>query len=293
MLTVDQRADVLDLMASIQAKDSKAIAAVAMRLCTHKRPVDEQTVHRAIDRVVYQHLIYGGDVKQDLGAVVSGILSSLYELGLRMDQDFTLAIKAIIQADEITVALAPEFSLIEQGVTDARELILAEVTAERIVSEVRSAAIQTGKEVLRRLPSLQEATLSWLDQYQKGKVVVELDTADLGRQIGLFSAVGRQLAAAAIVAGSVIATGIVVAALIFSGPDASASVLLPVVMVAVFVVLLLVGLVVAYRLFADLIPRTSGEEGERVAVLAMRAPWVEPARAGDAHTSLASMVLGG
>ena len=123
------------------------------------------------------------------------------------------------------------------------------MTAERIVSEVRSAAIQTGKEVLRRLPSLQEATLSWLDQYQKGKVVVELDTADLGRQIGLFSAVGRQLAAAAIVAGSVIATGIVVAALISAEPTTGLFALLPAILAALFLILLVMGIAAAWRLF--------------------------------------------
>jgi ubiquinone biosynthesis protein len=37
-LSFDQRADLLDLMASIQSKDSKAIAAVAMRLCTRRGP---------------------------------------------------------------------------------------------------------------------------------------------------------------------------------------------------------------------------------------------------------------
>jgi ubiquinone biosynthesis protein len=247
-LTVDQRTDLLDLLASVQAKDSKAIAQVAIRLCTHTGPVDEAAVLRAVDRIVYQHLIYGSSEKQDLGAVVSGILGSLYDLGLRMDQDFTLAIKAIIQADEITAALAPGFPLIEAGVADARELIMESITAERIVAEVRSAAIQTGKELLRRLPSLQEATLSWLDQYQKGKVVVELDTSDLGREIGRFSVVGRLLAGAAILAGAVVATGIVVAALLFSGTDAGLGSLLPAAMVGIFVVLLMAGMAVAWRL---------------------------------------------
>lgn len=247
-LSVDQRTDLLDLLASVQAKDSKAIAQVAMRLCTHTGPVDEAAVLRAVDRIVYQHLIYGSSEKQDLGAVVSGIMGSLYDLGLRMDQDFTLAIKAIIQADEITAALAPGFPLIEAGVADARSLIMEAVTAERIVAEVRSAAIQTGKELLRRLPSLQEATLSWLDQYQKGKVVVELDTSDLGRELGRFSVVGRLLAGAAILAGAVVATGIVVAALLFAGADAGMGSLLPIAMVGIFVVLLIAGMSVAWRL---------------------------------------------
>ena len=188
-LTVEQRTDLLDLLASLQQKDSKSIAAVAMRMCTHSRPVDQQAVYRAVDRIVYQYLIYGGG-GADLGQAVSGILGSLYDLGLRMDQDFTLAIKAIIQAEEITSALAPSFDLIVEGVADAQELILKEFTAEKIVEQVRSAAIATGKEVLRRVPSLQGATLSWLDQYQKGKLVVEVDTTDLNREVGRFAAMG-------------------------------------------------------------------------------------------------------
>jgi ubiquinone biosynthesis protein len=247
-LTRDQRMDLLDLMASIQAKDSRAIATVAMRLCTHRGPVDEEAVFRAVDRIVYQYLIYGGGDEQDMGQVVSSILGSLYEQGLRMDQDFTLAVKAIIQAEEITRALSPSFSLISDGVADARSLIMEQVTAEKIVAQLRAAALQTGKEVVRRMPSLQEATLSWLDQYQKGKLVVELDTRDLSREIGKFSSVGRQLASAAIVAGSVVAVGIVLAAMLFGGQSASSSYLVPVVLTVVFMVLLLAGLAAAYRL---------------------------------------------
>ena len=250
-LTVEQRTDLLDLLASIQQKDSKSIAAVATRMCTHSRPVDQQAVYRAVDRIVYQYLIYGGG-GADLGQAVSGILGSLYDLGLRMDQDFTLAIKAIIQAEEITTSLAPSFDLIEQGVADAQELIFKEFTAEKIVEQVRSAAISTGKEVLRRVPSLQGATLSWLDQYQKGKLVVEVDTTDLNREVGRFAAMGGQLAAAAIVAGAVVGAGIVVAALIFAGPTQDT--LLPAILVIVFLGLVLVGVVMAWRMFRGASP---------------------------------------
>jgi hypothetical protein len=221
-----------------------------MRMCTHSRPVDQQAVYRAVDRIVYQYLIYGGGA--DLGQAVSGILGSLYDLGLRMDQDFTLAIKSIIQAEEITASLAPSFDLIVEGVADAQELILKEFTAEKIVEQVRSAAISTGKEVLRRVPSLQGATLSWLDQYQKGKLVVEVDTTDLNREVGNFAAVGGQLAAAAIVAGAVVGAGIVVAALIFAGPSQN-TVLAPL-LVLVFLALVLVGVIMAWRMFRGASP---------------------------------------
>jgi ubiquinone biosynthesis protein len=247
-LTRDQRVDLLDLLASVQAKDSDGIAAVAMRLCTHTGPVDTVAVKRAVDRVVYQYLIYGAGEGADMGAVVSSILGSLYDEGLRMDQDFTLAIKAIIQAEEITHALNPSFSLIDEGVADARSLFMEQVTAEKLYAQVRGAALATGKEVMRRLPSLQEATLAWLDQYQKGKLVVEVDVKDLSKEIGRFSVVGGQLASAAIVAGSGVATGIVLAALMFSGETFREFSLLPALLVIVFLGLLVVALVAAVRL---------------------------------------------
>jgi hypothetical protein len=34
---------------------------------------------------------------------------------------------------------------------------------------------------------LQDATLKWLDQYERGKLVVEVDSGDLSRQIGTLS----------------------------------------------------------------------------------------------------------
>ena len=57
-LTTDQRTDLLDLLASVQSKDSKAIAAVAIRLCTHTGPVDEQRrlPGRRPDRLPAPHL---------------------------------------------------------------------------------------------------------------------------------------------------------------------------------------------------------------------------------------------
>jgi hypothetical protein len=125
---------------------------------------------------------------------------------------------------------------------------MEQVTAEKIYAQVRGAALATGKEVLRRLPSLQEATLAWLDQYQKGKLVVEVDVKDLSREIGRFSVVGGQLASAAIVAGSVVATGIVLAALMFSGETFREFSLLPALLVIVFLGLLVVALVAAVRL---------------------------------------------
>jgi hypothetical protein len=122
------------------------------------------------------------------------------------------------------------------------------VSAEKIVASLRQSVIQTGKEIGRRVPDLQSATLSWLDQYQKGKIVVEVNTADLSREIGKVGRVGQTLAAGIILAGAIIATGIVFTATLVSSTNIVVFLPLPIILLIIFVALLVVGVRVTSRM---------------------------------------------
>jgi ubiquinone biosynthesis protein len=248
-LTRDQRFDLLDLMWSVVQKDAAGIAAVMTRMSTKRGKVDPARVRAAIDQVVYQYLRYGGE-GGDFGGAISSILGTLYDNGLRLSQDFTLALKAIIQVEEITRVLNPSFDLLTEGLGNVQELLVTEVSAEKIVGQLRQTVIQTGKELGRRLPDLQSATLGWLDQYQKGKIVVEVNTTDLSREIGRVSRIGQMLAAGMVIAGMIIATGIVFTATLLSGINVVFFLPLPVIFLVIFVALLLVGLRVASQLLS-------------------------------------------
>jgi ubiquinone biosynthesis protein len=244
----DQRFDLLDLMWSVVQQDAAGIAAVMTRMSIQRGKVDPGRVRAAIDAIVYQYLKYGGEGGGDFGAAISGILGTLYDNGLKLNQDFTLALKAIVQVEEITRTLSPSFDLLDEGLRNARELLTTEVSAEKIVAALRQSAIQTGKEIGRRIPDLQSATLSWLDQYQKGKIVVEVNTVDLSREIGKVGRVGQTLAAGIILAGAIIATGIVFTATLISGTNIVIFLPLPVILLIVFVALLVVGVRVTNRM---------------------------------------------
>jgi len=246
----DQRFDLLDLMWSVVQKDAAGISSVMTRMSTQRGKVDPARVRAAIDAIVYQYLKYGGEGGGDFGGAISSILGSLYDNGLKLNQDFTLALKAIIQVEEITRTLSPSFDLLAVGLANARELLTTEVSAEKIVASLRQTAIQTGKEIGRRMPDLQSATLSWLDQYQKGKIVVEVNTADLSREIGKVGQVGQTLAAGIILAGAIIATGIVFTATLVSGTNIVIFLPLPVILLILFVALLVVGVRVTNRMLS-------------------------------------------
>jgi ubiquinone biosynthesis protein len=128
-LTRDQRFDLLDLMWSVVQKDAAGIAAVMTRMSTKRGKVDPVRVREAIDRVVYQYLKYGGE-GGDFGGAISSILGTLYDNGLRLSQDFTLALKAIIQVEEITRVLNPSFDLLREGLANAQDLLVNEGSAE-------------------------------------------------------------------------------------------------------------------------------------------------------------------
>ncbi len=240
-LTRDQRFDLMDLMWSVVQQDSAGIASVMTRMSVQHGPVDPAAVKRAVDRVVFQYLKFA-DSGGDFGAAITNILGSLYDNGLRLNQDFTLAIKAIVQVEEITNILSPGFDFLALGVADARDLLVTEVSPEKLSATIQQTVVQTGKELARRIPDLQTAAIGWVDQFQKGKVVVEISTTDLNTELGRMGLIGRALAAGMIMAGAIIATGIVFTATLLSDKQLTFILPVPFLLLVLFVALLVIGL---------------------------------------------------
>ena len=137
--------------------------------------------------------------------------------------------------------------------TEARAALLDSFTPEKIQKQVQASAIRIGKELARKVPSLEGATLSWIDQYNKGKFVVEVDTKGLERSISSVSDIGRQATVGIIVVGQLIGTAIVMAVLLqpaltqFQGVAYIAMIAFAVTLIVSFVVLFRVFLAPASR----------------------------------------------
>jgi predicted unusual protein kinase regulating ubiquinone biosynthesis (AarF/ABC1/UbiB family) len=211
------------------------------------RQFNEERYRDDIDRLARQYLIYG---KADsLGSALGAFLSAVFNNGLKLDSQLTLAIKAVIQAEETARALSFDIDLGEAAVTEARAALLESFTPEKIQKQIQGSAVRIGKELARKVPSLEAATLSWIDQYNKGKFVVEVDTKGLERSIGSVSDIGRQATVGVIVVGQLIGTAIVMAILLQPGLSQFQG-LAYVAMIA-FAVTLVVSFVVLFRLFFE------------------------------------------
>jgi ubiquinone biosynthesis protein len=184
-LRTDQRLDLIDLVLSMQQQDAYGLAQVIPRLCTQTRPLDELAFRAMVNRVLNQEWKYGVD--RSFGALMDKLLTGLVKFGLRMDAELTLAVKSMAQTEEAALALAPDAPLLDIIADETKALLVEQWTPEHVVETLKVQAMRSAKEVVRRLPSLQDATLKWLDQYERGKLVVEIDSGDLSHQLEALS----------------------------------------------------------------------------------------------------------
>ena len=159
----------------------------------------------------------------------------------------TLAIKAVIQAEETARALSFDIDLGEAAVTEARAALLDSFTPEKLQKQVQASAVRIGKELARKVPSLEGAALSWIDQFNKGKFVVEVDTKGLERSIASVSDIGRQATVGVIVVGQLIGTAIVMAVLL--QPELEQFQSIAYIAMIAFAITLIVSFVVLFRVF--------------------------------------------
>jgi ubiquinone biosynthesis protein len=205
------RIQLLGLMWAIRDRDANALATAVLNVCERTGPVDEGAFRRGIQQVAYRYWIYGTPNFSKMMAAIFGVLG---QNNLRLDKSLTLAVKSLIQAEELVSTLAPNFPLVETMFDDGLELLQEEFTPERVMEMAKGELSATVVEIGRRLPSLREATFSWLDQYQRGKFVVTIDTGDLQKGLESVGSVSKNLTIGMVVAGQLIAMALVLAVVI-------------------------------------------------------------------------------
>ncbi len=126
-LTSQQRIDLLGLIYAIKEIDIPGIGDGLLALGKPTRQFDEAGYRDDIDRLARQYLIYGK--ASSLGDALSAFLGAVFDNGLRLDSELTLAMKAVIQAEETARALSFDIDLGEAAVTEARAALLEFVHA--------------------------------------------------------------------------------------------------------------------------------------------------------------------
>ncbi|MCO6453017.1 MAG: AarF/ABC1/UbiB kinase family protein [Caldilineales bacterium] len=215
-LTINQRLNLVQLLLAVQKVDVKGMAQVMRSLSVpYVSEVDESAFYRDFERSIGR-IMYGGTAVS-MGEAVSVSLELLRVHGLRLDPQLTLAIKAMMQAEAISSRLYPEGGLVAEGTQMVRQMLVQEVTADKIINIASDQLMMAAREVFRRLPSFQNATIKWLDQYQKGRFEVYVDTSSLAKEVTKLGKLGRMITIALILVGMIIGSAIATGVIAFTG----------------------------------------------------------------------------
>ena len=133
-LRQEQRFDLLALLWALRMEDPQALASVARRLCVATGPVDEAAYQTAVERLFFQHWVYGSS---SFSRMMSALLGTLSAHNLRMRRELTLAVKAMTQSEELMRAIDPDMPLVQTAADEAQGLLRQQFTPERIGKVLR------------------------------------------------------------------------------------------------------------------------------------------------------------
>ncbi len=166
--------------------------------------VDEKGFRRDFVRRMGRYM--GQGQVTSFGQIANEGFELLRVHGLRLDSDLTLAVKALVQTESAARALSTGSGLISEGVPMLRDMVVQSITGEKILEVATKQVMQTAGDVIGRLPSFSDATMSWIDQYQKGRFEVTVDTSQLSKEVGKLTRLGREVVIAVMLVGSAIAS---------------------------------------------------------------------------------------
>jgi ubiquinone biosynthesis protein len=253
-LSQQQRVDLLGLIYAIKEVDVPGIADGLIALGRPTQEFDEKAFRADIDQLARHYLVYSKQAS--LGKSLTSFLSAMVNNGLRLDSELTLAIKAVMQAEETAKALSFDINIGEAAVIEARAALLEALEPDNVSKQFRGTALRLGKELARRAPTLEEGALRWLDMFGKGRITVDLDTSGLDRSITRATDLGRSATVGLIVVGQLIGTAIAMVILLQPGVTQFLSVAY-LAMIA-FGATLIASFVIAYRVWTA--PRAAGRE---------------------------------
>lgn len=176
-----QRMALGDVLVSMVEGDGYSLGKAALRLAipVPGTTVDEAAFLEAMERFADRYL----GTPDSMEAAFNSLQDLMRRYGLRLDSNFVLAFKSLMQADQIIRALDPDINFSQTAVETSTILLREEISTEALGDMVSKQISRSSREIIYRAPSLVEATTKWLDQYEKGELSVHVDTRDLTPQV--------------------------------------------------------------------------------------------------------------
>jgi ubiquinone biosynthesis protein len=212
-LTLRQRFSLINLLSTAAERDATELAKALVSLSRPigRAEVDEGRFEHDFERAIGPLMdVEDGEVLQ-LAKIMSRAVDLLREHELRPDPQLSLALKAMMQAEEFTKVLYPHgssASFVDKATAMTEELVAKSLTRDAVVGFARRQALSAAREAAQHSPSVQEVAGIWLKQLRRGRFEVRVDASDLEPRIDQVHDIARLAVVALIVVGIVIASAI-------------------------------------------------------------------------------------
>ncbi len=180
-LTVEDRFALGELIWALQDRDAQSVMRVLVAICRSSRGYDPIVLQRDIERLVNRNLLFM-ESSSSLTAIMKDLITLLLRHGLQLRKEFTLAIKAIGQGESIKRTLMgdqPTDFILDVSYTQLKELLRDQFTVENLLDHTGKPLL---REIMGRLPALQAAATSLLDDFQKGQLAFQLNTDSIDQR---------------------------------------------------------------------------------------------------------------
>jgi ubiquinone biosynthesis protein len=252
MLNQQQRINLADLIWVLNGLDAYEISETLLRLCTPFHDVHVAQFREDVERTVVRYMRYP-DEAGSLSAVLNAVFEVLASNGLRLGSELTMALKTLIQAEAIVHTLDNWLDITREAFSMIQGFLAEQFNIESVKTVVQTQLMRSTKELVRRIPDLQQATMQWINQYEKGKFEVEVNTDELNQRLDIFNVAAQRLAVGIILLGMIIGAGFATSMDgVFLGLELSSIAFL------IFAFSILAGLVMSIRMM-----RTIGEKPRR------------------------------
>jgi ubiquinone biosynthesis protein len=204
-LDTRQRMSLINMVYAFNDNDAAGLAKTMRSFAVPFRQVDEKLFRKDFERRIGS-LMFLKNVSFPM--LFNEVIEVMRDNGLQFDPSLTLAVKSIMQMESISSLLFDGSGLIDQGIHTVRQLVREQITVERAGETVKREITSVLRGVSDQIPSLQEATANWLNQYKKGRFEVYLDTSPLNEEIDKTANILRLLLIVILVASTIVGSSI-------------------------------------------------------------------------------------
>lgn len=202
----DEREALANLLLASQQADSERLTRVVLEIGMVEGEVDEHALHRDLERLL-NHYFKQMLSELSMADMLTDMLSTFFEHGIRLPSSLTLAIKAIIQMQEIATTLHPDIQLV-----DIVQAVHDEQAAESYNLASMMELVQGLYQRINALMSLEERFSEFIDGARDlvkgGKFTIEIDTPGLPQQVQILNAIANRLTTGLTLAGITIGSAI-------------------------------------------------------------------------------------